>query len=404
MKKRNRILSLLLVLVLMLSMLPVSAAASDTSDSKEEKTASVKIKVVASSKTLYTYTVKVGDKAVTLENDNYITHKNSVYKFSHYTVSGKKKSSVTIPAYDGTNDWKKKWGETISVVYTAHTHKYHPGYSRLYHWSICACGDTTNEVRHVDPATDDDKICTCGYAFSSNADLSTLWLANMQLSPRFVKETTEYIGEVHTYLDVTSTSITARPFDALATVQLPENLEIHEGANKFQIVVTAEDKAATKTYTVIAVKPVKVEDVLIGSDGITVSAKQKPKLTWPTAAVSIPEAAGKKMVELAAADACSQISIRPDFSKWGATQLDVSLTAALLNTIAEKTEADLLIETPYDSVLTIPHSQLSTLAENGDITVTITREGSYSFSAGEDGTELTGLSEQITLTLPETST
>ena len=403
MKLTKRILSLLLIAVMLLSMVPMFAAAAD-SDDKETKpaTTTIKVKVVVGSKTLYTYNVKVGNKKVTLEDDFYIKYKDKYYEFVNYKVSGKQKTSVTIPAYDGTATWTKKWGNTISVIYKAHSHKLYPGYGRIYHWDICSCGYTSDEERHVDPATDADKICTCGYKFNDNADLVTLWLENMNLSPRFNKETTEYIGELITYKDVTSTSISVSTFDALATVKLPDNLEIHEGANKFEIVVTAEDKAATKTYTVIAVKPVTVEDVQIGSDGTTASADLKAKVTRQIAAASISEAVGEKLVEMAVADACSRVAVCPDFSKWSTKQIDLTLTGTLLKSIAEKTKADLTIQTPYESVLTIPNSQLTALAEQGaSITVSITKEGTFCFTAGEEGKELTGLSDQITLTLSE---
>lgn len=408
MNPMKRILCLLLALVLTVSMIPMFAAADDTAtestekketETTEEKTATVTIKVVVSSKTLYTYKVKVGSKSVTLSDKKYITYKDKTYKYSVYTVSGKKTHTVTIPAYDGTDAWKTKWEKTISVIYTAHTHSYKPGYNRIYHWSICECGDTTDEVRHVDPAEDDDKICTCGYKFNDNAELTTLWLANMQLSPQFNKETTEYTAQIYTYMDVTSTSITARSFDAMSTIQLPENLEIHEGANKFEIVVTAEDKTATKTYTVIAVKPVKVEDVLIGSDGTTISAAPKAAVKQQAAYVTLSEAVLAKMLEMAASDGCSRIAVQPDFNKWSVQQAELSFSAAQLKAIAEEAKADLVIETPYDSVLTIPAEEAASLAAAYEtVIVRIAKAGAFSLQG--DGKDLIP-SDKITLTLPE---
>lgn len=403
MKLTKRILCLLLVLVTLLSMAPMFASAEETKE--EEETATIKVKIVSSSKTLKTYNVKVGSKKVTLTNEKYLKHDKKLYEFSHYLVSGKKMSYAKIPAYDGTNEWKKTWNNTISAVYVVHTHKYTPGYSRLYHWDICACGETTKEVRHVDPATDPDKICTCGYHFNDNADLVTLWLENMNLSPRFNKETTEYIGEVITYKDVTSTSFSVATFDALAKVKLPENTEIHEGANKFEFVVTAEDTVATKTYTVIAVKPVKVEDVWIGSDGTTVYTDLKTKVTRQVAAAAISDAVGTKMAEIAAADQCSKITLRPEFSKWSTKQVDLTFSSALLKSMAETAKADLVIETPYDSYLTIPTDQLAPIADSGEtITITVAKDGTFRLTTGEEAKELTGLPESITLTLPEEET
>lgn len=400
----KRIFCLLLVLALTFPLLPGFAAAEESTETtaateEEIPTATVTIKVVVSSKTLYTYTVEVGNKPVTLSNKKFITYKDNTYKYSVYTVSGKKTHSVTIPAYDGTTAWKTKWQKTISVIYTTHTHSYKPGYNRIYHWKICECGDTTNEVRHVDPAKDADKVCTCGYAFSDNADLTTLWFANMQLSPRFTKETTEYVGEVITYMDVTSTSITARSFDALATIQLPEDLTIHEGANKFEILVTAEDKTATKTYTVIAVKPVKVDNILLGSDGESLSVSVKAPVKQQTASASLTEAAEEKLLELAAADGCTQIILQPDFSKWGAKQAELTLTGTLLTAVAQDLKADLLVETPYDLTLTIPADSLATLAQSHEtVTIRIGKDSTFSLQA--DGKDIP-VPEAVTLTQPE---
>lgn len=434
MKKMNRILCLLLAMVLLASLLPVFTFAETTDQSEETtaptetsapqteetpptttppaptqaptdppeeepKTTTVTIKVVVGNKILYKYKVTVGNKPVTLHNDKYITHKKKVYKYSVYKVSGKKTHTVTIPAYDGTAAWTKKWGQTISVIYTNHKHKYKPGYNRIYHWSICDCGDTTNEVRHVDPATDSDKTCTCGYTFSSNADLTTLWFANMQLSPQFSKEVTEYIGEVHTYQDVTETSISAHSFDALAKIQLPEKLEIQEGANKFEILVTAEDKTTTKTYTVIAVKPVKVEDIFVGTDGTTVSATLKPPVKQQIASAEVSKAVSDKMLEFALKDKAKAICFVSEFSKWGVKQTELTLSADLLKAIAEQTEADLVVKTTYESTLTIPHSEIAALVD-GDkaLTICITKDNTFLLSV--DGKVLPS-SSLITLTVPE---
>ena len=401
---KKRLFCLLLVLAMAISILPMFAAAgtADTTESteaEEPKTATVTIKVKLGTKTLYTYKVTVGDKPVKLKHDKYMTYKDKVYKYSVYTVSGKKTHNVTIPAYDGTSAWTKKWANTISVVYTNHKHSYKPGYNRIYHWSICDCGDTTNEVRHVDPLKDPDKVCSCGYAFSSNAELTTLWFANMQLSPQFQKETTEYIGQVHTYLDVTSTTITARPFDALAKIQLPEDLEIREGANKFEILVTAEDKTTTKTYTVIAVKPVKVEDTLIGTDGTAITATLKTRVKQQTASAEVTEAVAAKLLELALKDGAKTVCFAPEFSKWSVKQTEITLSAELLKAIDEQTEADVTVRTPYDSTLTIPHSELAALVKD-HTTVTLRVGKDNTFAIAADGADIAP-SALITLTVPQ---
>lgn len=398
MKRKSKFLCLILVLVMMVSMLPMQAAADDA---EQKETGTVTVKVVVGKKTLYTYEVEVGDEPVTLKNDKYIEHKKKFYEHSHYTVSGLKVKKVTIPAYSSSNaaDWKKTWGNTIKVVYTNHSHDFDFGFNRIYHWRICDCGHTTDEVRHVDPLKDTDKICSCGYAFSNNADLTTLWLSNMVLSPNFTKENANYTAKVHTYLDVNSTKITAHPFDALAKVELPENLEIHEGANKFEIKVTAEDKTTTKIYTVIAVKPMQVEDSFVFADGTTVSVALKPTIKNLVATATLSQAVADKMVELAAADKSSAISLQPEFSKWSIRQVEIPLSTAFLTAISEKTQANLVVVTPYGSTLTVPHAQLASLAEGRDsVTLCIGRDHTFSILA--NGETIT-VPQEITLTLPE---
>lgn len=407
MRKLKKFVCLLLAMVLTLSMVPMFAAASETTEATTDETEAkkttytIKVKVMVGATTLYTYNVTVGDKPVTLSDSKYITYNNKYYKYSVYKVGNVKKHTVTIPAYDGSTTWENKWGKEgyIQVYYTSHSHSYKAGYNRIYHWSICACGDTTNEVRHVDPATDADKICTCGYTFNNNAQLSTLWLANMNLSPRFTRDVTEYVGEVVTYMDVTSTSITARPYDALSKIELPEDLTIREGANKFEIHVTAEDKTTTQTYTVIAVKPVTVENTLIGTDMTTVSAKLKVTLRNQAAYCAVSDAVSAKMLELAAADHASQLALCPDYSKWGPKQTEVTLTAAQLKTFAEESEADLLVKTPNDVTLTIPHAELAPLAEGHEtVVLRVAKDGTFAILADDE--EIIA-PESVTVTLPE---
>lgn len=420
MKKQKRFLCLLLALVMLLSLLPLHALASEdespntgdqtTTDpnpgnqEEEEKKptkGTVTVQVVIGSKTVSTYTVSVGSKSKTIKPDTYIKHNKKYYEFSYATISGKKVSKVTVSAFDSDNAsaWQTKWGKTIKFVYKSHSHKYKFGHNRIYHWDICDCGHTINEVRHVDPATDTDKVCTCGYQFSNNADLTTLWLTNMLLDPGFSKETTDYIGNVRTYLDVKSTTITAKPFDALATVEVPENTEIHEGANKFVIKVTAEDKTTTKTYTVIAIKPVKVGNSFVSTDGTTVSATVKAPAKNKIATASVSEAVAAKVLEMAAQDETSVVCFVPEFSKWSVNQVELTLLPEQLTAIAEKTEAALSIKTPYESTLNIPRDQLLALAKcENPVTFIVKKDNTYDIITVGDPI---AASQDITLTVPE---
>lgn len=405
MKIYSRFFCLLLSLVLLISAFPLYALAEtepgETTEAPTIPTGTATIQVVSGTKTLSTYSVNVGDQSVTLNDAKYIKVNGRYYQFSYYTVANQKVNSVTIDAFDPSDEagWKAAYGNTIKAVYVSHSHSYRFGYGRIYHWNICACGHTTNEVRHVDPATDSDKVCTCGYKFNDNADLTTLWLTNMVLSPRFKKEVTEYVGQVRTHLDVTSTKITAKTFDALATVELPENLEIHEGANKFEITVTAEDTVAKKTYTVIAIKPIKVENSFIMPDGTTVSVELKTTIKKLMASAAPSEAVAAKMLELAAEDKSSAISFLTKISKWSTKHVDVTLSGKFLKDMAENTEASLVIPTAYGTTLTVPHEVLAELGEGHEaVTFRVLKDNTFALLA--DGEEFSA-PEAVTLTIPE---
>ncbi len=397
MKKMKRLLCLLLVLVSLASVLPMFAAA-DSDDPEQTYTITIKKKVP--SQAVSKYTLEIGEDPVKLKHDKYLIIKKVVYEFSHYEVGEKKHTSLTIPGYDGTAEWEKKWGKNVSVVYKRHTHQYKKSYDRIYHWDTCECGTVGTKVRHVDPTTVTDKTCYCGYTFSSNANLVTLWFANMALSPVFHYDTTEYIGEVFTYRDVTSTSISTRAGDALATIEKPTDMTIREGVNTFQITVTAEDRTTTKTYTVIAVKPVIADGFKIIADGKTISITSKPPIVKRnTAAITLTDAAQEKLVEMIGSETASQITFLPEGSKWASLFTELTLTETVLKALADKGTLDLVLKTPYDSILTIPAAEFSALTGKGPITLKVSREdNTFSILAGE---EVLTLSEKITLVFPE---
>ena len=66
------------------------------------------------------------------------------------------------------------------------------GCDTKYHWLQCACGCKIGEELHVDPKDTTDDTCTCGYHFSDNADLVTLWVKNCPEIKDFDKNQTEY--------------------------------------------------------------------------------------------------------------------------------------------------------------------------------------------------------------------
>lgn len=148
-----------------------------------------------------------------------------------------------------------------------HKGKYHPakhdheyngyGSNPTYHWLQCPCGCKINVEPHVDPLETDDDYCFCGYHFSDNADLVTLWIDGCPPIQGFNKNKTEYKLNAYTYKDVQEIGVSTRTFDSEATVELPEDLTLKAGENKFEIKVVAENQKDTKVYTVIINKEVK---------------------------------------------------------------------------------------------------------------------------------------------------
>ena len=131
------------------------------------------------------------------------------------------------------------------------------GCNTVYHWIQYACGCKFNVEPHVDPKETDDDYCICGYHFSSNADLVTLWVDGCPPIKKFNKNTTEYELDAYTYKDVKEIKISTNTFDSEATVELPEDLTLKEGENKFEVKVVAENQKNSKVYTLIINKEAK---------------------------------------------------------------------------------------------------------------------------------------------------
>ena len=137
----------------------------------------------------------------------------------------------------------------------ANDHEFGYASNAKYHWLQCACGCKISMEPHVDPLDTTDDYCFCGYHFSDNAELVTLWLQDCKELKNFRKNVYEYETDAYTYKEVNELKrIATRTFDSEATVELPEDLTLKEGENKFEIKVTAENKKVTKVYTVIVTK------------------------------------------------------------------------------------------------------------------------------------------------------
>lgn len=115
-------------------------------------------------------------------------------------------------------------------------------------------------------------------SYSKNNNLSSLGVEGYELTPSFNKDTTEYKVEVPA--NVESVNVTASKEDNSASINGAGTIEVAEGDNKIDIVVTAEN-GSTKTYSVIVtVKDENPIEVTIGSEKLTV-VKRSSSLTSP---------------------------------------------------------------------------------------------------------------------------
>lgn len=387
----KRLLCLALVLLMLLPLFSVTASAS-------ESTATVTVNIYYLKGRYYgTYTFLVGEEPMRMYAEDYIRVGKAVYEYECFRVGDWYPKELIIPAYDGSEEWKAQWGQ-IDIFYDSHEHEFTTVYDRKNHWEECDCGEKQNKKPHVDPAKDDDKICGCGYVFSNNADLVTLWLEGMVLSPRFDKEITEYTANVHTYKDFTATKVKTETFDALAKVELPKDLTLQEGENTFQITVTAEDTVTTKTYTVTAYKTAKAQGVAMPSDDDAVTVAPKKSVKWRTATIAVTDAVGLKLAQAAEKDGLSQMIVAPDFSKWGIDTAVFTFSDKVLKEMADKTDASLTVKTTYGVDVTVPNDTLTELAEAGKtIAITVEKDGTFSIQA--DGADLAKIPEAIKVSI-----
>lgn len=208
----KKLISLLLALILVCSLLPLSAMAADNDDPAPEPPQ-----------------VNEG------ENGGTATPKKPAKK------SKKDSDEDKIPYHDSAADHKDLFWNS----------------NAKYHWKECGCGARLGVELHVDPLDTADDYCFCGYHFSDNADLVTLWVDGCPCIKNFNKAKTEYKLNAYTYKDVKEIKIATRTYDSEATVELPEDLTLKEGENKFDVKVVSENKKVTKVYTLIITKEAK---------------------------------------------------------------------------------------------------------------------------------------------------
>lgn len=382
MKKSAKLLALLLALVTLISLVPMTAFAAETINVTAQCYTAKDMKTLAGT---YGTQSLVTEDTVTVSAETFGTYvklDGKLYQFAGVVFGGALQNNVTV-----------NYSTDLTVAYVPHYHNYKTAYNRLYHWKACDCGSKYGYEKHVDPATDEDSICTCSYKFSNNADLVTLWVQDAPLATRFNRNTTDYVANVHTYKEVNATKISVRTFDALATVEMPTDLTLREGANVFEITVTAEDRKTTKTYTVNAIKSAKVDGTMISTviseDGEFITTAAPGAHVIAAATATLTENVAQRVAAQAADNESVRILLAPKFPNWAIKTTQVTISSAALETLAEECKADLVIRT-FLADIHVPHDQIKELAKAGDeLVFEVLRGQPVTFTISADGEEIT---------------
>lgn len=115
-------------------------------------------------------------------------------------------------------------------------------------------------------------------SYSKNNNLSSLAIEGYQLSPAFNKNTLEYSIELPN--GTTKINIIANKEDSKANIQGAGSVDVVEGANRFEIKVTAQN-GSVKTY-VLNVKVKELDPILVKVDGKEYNVvRKKEQITAP---------------------------------------------------------------------------------------------------------------------------
>lgn len=242
----KKLIALMLAVILVCSMIPMTASAAFDPNSYVEfkKTDDKWTGFNPSAKEWQTVPTPV------FGSGDYVQIIRVGDKWKAYTKEGDKLYTIT----DEVNAWLQALAAGEVIEHGPWDHKLFWNSNTKYHWKECACGARFGEELHVDPLDTDNDYCICGYHFSDNADLVTLWIKGCPPIKYFNKNKTEYKLNAYTYKDFKEIKVSTKTFDCCATVELPEDLTLKEGENKFDIKVVSENKKVTKVYTVIITK------------------------------------------------------------------------------------------------------------------------------------------------------
>ena len=116
-------------------------------------------------------------------------------------------------------------------------------------------------------------------SYSKDNNLKSLSVEGYEITPVFSKDVTEYSVEVPD--DVLSIKVNAKVNDANASVRGTGSIDVSEGSNKIDVIVTAQN-GGTKTYSItVIVKDLHPIEVEVGGEKMSV-VKKESLLNCPT--------------------------------------------------------------------------------------------------------------------------
>lgn len=205
-------------------------------------------------------------KAASAVVDIYSSNKSPAVG-SSITVTVYVKSAAALGSYQYTLTYdssklKLTSGELSNVGYSSNSTT--KSLSKSFTFKVVGAGSSTISAKGVGVVGFDEKYMSTSVSgvtiksyvktytpvvYSTNNNLKSLSIDGQTLSPAFNKNTTSYTVNLNP--EITSIKINASVEDSKAKVSGAGTINVEEGENKINIVVTSE-KGTTKTYTIIA--------------------------------------------------------------------------------------------------------------------------------------------------------
>lgn len=204
----------------------------------------------------------------------------SSYTYSNFALSYDQEKFSFVSAPDSCNGLNCLIEGNGSVTFTFQAKSNGSGtFSASGVFEDDTTGNLSSSTSVTVGTTSNNNTVTNNTNLSSNNNLTSLTIENQKISPEFNKDITEY--SVNLSKDITSILVEATPEDKKAKVTGIGSVEVSEGINTIEIIVTAEN-GNKKSYIIKATveekNPIKVK---VNNSNFTV-VKNKELLQTPS--------------------------------------------------------------------------------------------------------------------------